>query len=149
MFEYNNPPDLLELRKKAEAEGALREDRERELRMLQEERRKWLQEEEDIQAKKEAARREASRREEEKRRADELKQNQLLEAKRFENRRIEEQKESERQRAMELQKLKETQGNGFRTIESLATTKTEAKALYSFNAQSPVYVHSSCLNYCQ
>ena len=131
-FEYNNPPDFLELRKKAEDEGALREERERELRMLQEERQKWLQEEEELKIKQMDT----------KKKNEEEKQRRILQQREWEEQRMREQEEMERARQEELRRNKGNKMNGFRSIDPVKKIENEirvgkAKALYSFQAQSP------------
>ena len=119
----------MELRRKAEADGALRDDRERELKMIQEERRKWLKEEEELKSKREAARKHS----------EEMKQRQKLEeAMRIEQQQVLEQRELEKQGTLGVQMI-EKSDHGFGTIQS-GTTFLKGTALYSFTAQSPMYV---------
>lgn len=141
-FEYNNPPDFLDLRRKAEAEGTLREERERELRMLQEARKKWLDEDEEMR----------------KSNSKQLNSREKLEAEKRmkfhaeEQRRIHEeeihrqQQEEERRRNYEMQILKEEERRRQEEAELASRQATDvafigrARALYSFQPQSPAEI---------
>ena len=123
-FEYSNPPDFLELRKQAEADGALRDDREREMKMVRDEKLKWLKNEEDLNVKREAAKIKAE---------EEKKMTQL------ESKLIEQKHSSENRGSVDKGSLEAMEGeknkHGLKTVNS---QEMKGLALYSFNSQSPV-----------
>ena len=118
-FEYSNPPDFLELRKQAEVDGALREDREREMKMVHDEKLKWLKNEEDLNLKREVPMKKA---EEEKK----------IESKLIGQKHFSENRGSFDEGSLEAME-KEKDKLGFKPINS---QEMKGIALYSFNSQS-------------
>jgi len=122
-FEYSNPPDFLELRKQAEVDGALREDREREMKMVHDEKLKWLKNEEDLNIKREVPMKKA---EEEKK----------IESKLIGQKHFSENRGSFDEGSLEAME-KEKDKLGFKPINS---QEMKGIALYSFNSQSKLEI---------